>query len=63
MYSLLPDAAERQQTSMLGRPLTVDDAFALVIMTKKLSLDIAQHARTRLLALLWLSIDVGYQPI
>jgi hypothetical protein len=63
MYSLLPDIAERQQASMLRGPLTADDAFALAIVTKELSLDVAQHARTRLSNLWWLSIDVGYQPI
>jgi hypothetical protein len=63
MYSLLPDVAERQQASMLGRPLTADDAFALAIVTKKLSLDVAQHAPTKLSIFRWLSIDVGYQPI
>jgi hypothetical protein len=63
MYSLLADIAECQQASMLRRPLPADDTVALAIMAKKLSFDVAQHARTRHSTLWWLSIDVGYQPI
>jgi hypothetical protein len=57
MHSLLADIAERQQASMLRRPLPADDAFALAIVTKKLSFDVAQHAQNQTLS----SLVVGYR--